>query len=100
MRTTAPVAAPAGLLQVAERLDNRLSVFLANEIDRWSMLTPDLAEPLACLVALVAAGGKRLRPAFCHWGFVAAGGDPTSTSSSMSAPRSSCCRRSLSCTTT
>ena len=22
------------------------------------------------------AGGKRLRPVFCHWGFVAAGGDP------------------------
>ncbi|NBU94771.1 MAG: polyprenyl synthetase family protein [Actinobacteria bacterium] len=29
---------------------------------------------------LVRAGGKRLRPAFCHWGYVAAGGagDPTS----------------------
>jgi len=26
---------------------------------------------------LVLVGGKRLRPAFCHWGFVGAGGDPT-----------------------
>jgi geranylgeranyl diphosphate synthase type I len=26
---------------------------------------------------LVLAGGKRLRPAFCFWGFVGAGGDPT-----------------------
>ena len=25
---------------------------------------------------LLLAGGKRLRPAFCHWGFVGAGGDP------------------------
>jgi geranylgeranyl diphosphate synthase type I len=25
---------------------------------------------------LVAAGGKRLRPAFCHWAFVGAGGNP------------------------
>lgn len=25
---------------------------------------------------LIAAGGKRLRPAFAHWGFVGAGGDP------------------------
>ncbi|MDQ3758044.1 MAG: polyprenyl synthetase family protein, partial [Actinomycetota bacterium] len=25
---------------------------------------------------LVTAGGKRLRPAFCHWAFVGAGGDP------------------------
>jgi geranylgeranyl diphosphate synthase type I len=24
----------------------------------------------------VLSGGKRLRPAFCHWGFVGAGGDP------------------------
>jgi geranylgeranyl diphosphate synthase type I len=24
---------------------------------------------------MVASGGKRLRPAFCHWGFVGAGGD-------------------------
>ena len=26
--------------------------------------------------AMVSNGGKRLRPQFCHWGFVAAGGDP------------------------
>ena len=25
---------------------------------------------------MVRSGGKRLRPAFCHWGFVGAGGDP------------------------
>ena len=35
----------------------------------------DLAEPMAEIGRLVLAGGKRLRPAFCHWGFVAAGGD-------------------------
>ena len=37
-------------------------------------LVPELAGHL------IAAGGKRLRPAFCHWGYVAAGGagDPTS----------------------
>ena len=34
----------------------------------------DLAEPLDALTAFVAAGGKRLRPAFCHWAFVGAGG--------------------------
>jgi geranylgeranyl diphosphate synthase type I len=36
---------------------------------------PDLAEPLDALRRLVLAGGKRLRPAFCHWAFVGAGGD-------------------------
>ena len=73
MQASAPVSAPAGLLQVAERVERRLSVFLANEVDRWSTLTPDLAEPLGSLVALVDAGGKRLRPAFCHWGYVGGG---------------------------
>ena len=34
----------------------------------------DLAEPLDALTEFVAAGGKRLRPAFCHWAFVGAGG--------------------------
>ncbi len=75
MPTSAPVAAPGGLLQVAERVENRLSLFLANEVDRWSSLTPDLTAPLSSLRALVDAGGKRLRPAFCYWAFVAAGGD-------------------------
>src|SRR3546814_18389599 len=35
-----------------------------------------LTEPLDALRTLVMAGGKRLRPAFCFWGFVGAGGDP------------------------
>ncbi len=75
MPTSAPVSAPVSLVQVAERVEGRLSAFLANEVDRWSTLTPDLAEPLVSLMALVDAGGKRLRPAFCHWAYVGAGGD-------------------------
>ncbi len=79
MSTSAPAAAPAGLLEVAERVERRLSGFLTTEIERWSELTPDLVEPLRSLQALVDAGGKRLRPAFCHWGYVAAGGEPGAT---------------------
>src|SRR5690606_7900547 len=45
------------------------------EIERWRAVDPALAEPLRALERLVAAGGKRLRPAFCHWAFVGAGGD-------------------------
>ena len=37
---------------------------------------PDVEEPLTTLRDLVGAGGKRLRPAFCYWAFVGAGGDP------------------------
>jgi geranylgeranyl diphosphate synthase type I len=43
-------------------------------VARWSAVDPDLAQPLDALRSLVLAGGKRLRPAFCHWAFVGAGG--------------------------
>ena len=49
---------------------------LTPELDRWSGLDADLRDPMAEIRRLVLSGGKRLRPAFCHWGFVAAGGDP------------------------
>lgn len=65
---------PASLLETAVRVEQRLGELLDGEIARWSVLSPDLAEPLRSLAALVMAGGKRLRPAFCHWGYVAAGG--------------------------
>ena len=47
-----------------------------DERRRWSELDPALVEPLDTLRTFVLNGGKRLRPAFCHWGFVGAGGDP------------------------
>ncbi len=50
--------------------------FLEPEHARWSAFDADLAEPMAEISRLVLVGGKRLRPAFCHWGYVAAGGDP------------------------
>jgi geranylgeranyl diphosphate synthase type I len=49
---------------------------LTAERARWSTLDPDLDAPIAEIERLVLSGGKRLRPAFCHWGFVGAGGDP------------------------
>ena len=51
-------------------------MLLDAEVDRWAAVDEDLREPLASLRDVVAAGGKRLRPAFCHWAFVGAGGDP------------------------
>ena len=38
--------------------------------------TPTWPGPIDEIRRLVASGGKRLRPAFCHWAFVGAGGDP------------------------
>lgn len=73
------VIPPIWLKSVAQRVESRLSEFLQHEQDRWSALDPDLGTPIGELKRLVSAGGKRLRPAFCHLGFNGAGGDETST---------------------
>ena len=54
----------------------RLDTFLTPELARWAALDADLLDPMAEIRRLVLSGGKRLRPAFCHWGFVGVGGDP------------------------
>ncbi|MGA1240605.1 MAG: polyprenyl synthetase family protein, partial [Ilumatobacteraceae bacterium] len=66
------------LKSVATRVESRLSEFLQDEQDRWSALDGDLNAPLGELTRLVAAGGKRLRPAFCYLAFVGVGGDENS----------------------
>jgi geranylgeranyl diphosphate synthase type I len=70
-------AAPQSLLDVASRVDKRLESLLAAERERWAKVDADLVPPIDEIARLVLAGGKRLRPAFCFWGFVGAGGDPT-----------------------
>lgn len=71
-----PVEAPASLRPIANRVASRLDSVLSAELERWRELDEDLFEPMAEIHRLVLLGGKRLRPAFCHWGFVGAGGDP------------------------
>ena len=70
------VDAPASLRPIADRVERRLELFLAPELDRWAAFDADLREPMAEIHRLVLSGGKRLRPAFCHWAFVGCGGDP------------------------
>ena len=72
---TRSVPVPASLLLVAERVERRLGEVLDVEIERWGALDDSLSAPLHDLRDFVLNGGKRLRPAFCHWGFVGAGGD-------------------------
>jgi len=69
-------ALPAGLNHVAARVEARVNRLLDAEQERWEALDPTLADPIEALRSLVLAGGKRLRPAFVHWGWVAGGGDP------------------------
>src|SRR5690606_26012325 len=75
-RLTAVTGPPASVKAVADAVEARLADVLDAETARWTALTPDLEWPLDALRRLVLAGGKRLRPAFCHWAFVGAGGDP------------------------
>ena len=63
------------LAEIAERTDADLAALLDAEIARWSAIDDALTPPLDTLRALVLNGGKRLRPAFCQWGFDAVGGD-------------------------
>ncbi len=67
---------PAGAREFGVRVEQRITSLLDAEIARWSALDEALAPPLTALRDLVAAGGKRLRPAFCSRAFVGAGGDP------------------------
>jgi geranylgeranyl diphosphate synthase type I len=71
-----PTSVPASLVAVAAPVERRLREVLEAETTRWSEVDPDLAAPFEVLSRFVLEGGKRLRPAFCHWAFVGAGGAP------------------------
>ena len=73
---TSTAAIPASLIDVARAVNDRIARALDADAARWAALDPDLDPPLAALRSLVLAGGKRLRPAFCYWAFVGAGGHP------------------------
>jgi geranylgeranyl diphosphate synthase type I len=66
--------APSSLLAIAERVETRLREVIDAEATRWTALDEQLAAPFDALRSLVLNGGKRLRPAFCRWGWVGAGG--------------------------
>jgi geranylgeranyl diphosphate synthase type I len=69
-------AGPAKAREVLlKQVDDRLRDLLATEKARWSAVDPRAAAPIEAIAALVDAGGKRLRPAFCLSGFLAVGGD-------------------------
>jgi geranylgeranyl diphosphate synthase, type I len=71
-----PAEPPPSLRGIAQRVDQRLDTLLATEEQRWGEMSADLIRPITEIRRLVMAGGKRLRPAFCYWGFIGAGGDP------------------------
>src|SRR5688500_16879981 len=56
-------------------VDAHLDRLLAAEERRWGEVDARLAAVLAELREFVLAGGKRLRPRFCLWGYLGAGGE-------------------------
>jgi geranylgeranyl diphosphate synthase type I len=60
--------------RVRKEIDEALYAFVDRQRPVLEGASPDLAPLLAALDSLLSAG-KRLRPAFCYWGWRGAGGD-------------------------
>jgi geranylgeranyl diphosphate synthase type I len=56
-----------------QRVQKSLSAFVASQLPSLDSISEDLT-PLTDALSELIAGGKRLRPAFCYWGFRGAGG--------------------------
>ena len=67
---------PTALTAVVGPVESRLRSLLDTEITHWAAIDADLELPLQSLRDFVLGGGKRLRPAFCNWAFIGAGGEP------------------------
>ncbi|XVQ13684.1 polyprenyl synthetase family protein [Spirillospora sp. CA-255316] len=59
--------------RIRKEVDAALLAFVDRQRPGLLAISPELAPLLAALDSLL-AGGKRLRPAFCYWGWAAAGG--------------------------
>ena len=70
MIDTVPATFPA----LRARVDAALDAFLSACREETVADDPRATMPLDEVRRVVAAGGKRLRPAFCYWGYRAAGG--------------------------
>jgi geranylgeranyl diphosphate synthase type I len=69
-------ANPLDVEDLRARVQKQLDAFLTEQAQRLDDIDEDLA-PLMDALAGLLAGGKRLRPAFCWWGWRGAGGDDT-----------------------
>ncbi|HEX6581088.1 MAG TPA: polyprenyl synthetase family protein [Actinomycetota bacterium] len=61
------------------RVDAVLTTFLDERLRAVDRLDPAARPPIQEIGRLLAAGGKRIRPVFCYWGFRAAGGEDRGT---------------------
>lgn len=61
-----------------QRVDDVLSDVIAEQRTLWIDIEPELSFLFDEVETLARGGGKRLRPQFCYWGWVASEGDPAS----------------------
>jgi geranylgeranyl diphosphate synthase, type I len=73
-RTAGSTLGGARVDDVRGRIDAVLGAFLGGRRDALAEAHPVAAELADELTRVVDAGGKRLRPLFCYWGFRAGGG--------------------------
>jgi geranylgeranyl diphosphate synthase, type I len=73
MAPHAATGGQAGLERIRTEVARALSEFLARQRAELGAIGADLLPCLDAMAGLL-AGGKRLRPAFCYWGWRAAGG--------------------------
>ncbi len=68
---------PLDVADLRERVHKALEGFLATQIPLLEAIAPELAPVGDELTGFLLDGGKRLRPAFCYWGWRGAGGADT-----------------------
>lgn len=69
-----PAPDPLDVEDLRNRVHKTLDDFLSRQSDAMDQVSDDLA-PLMDAIGDLLRGGKRLRPAFCYWGWRGAGGD-------------------------
>lgn len=77
---TVPLLAAPDLFELRAamlgQVEERMQQLLNSERGRWHTVNPRAVVPIDELARMIDAGGKRIRPALCISGFLAAGGKP------------------------
>jgi geranylgeranyl diphosphate synthase type I len=71
---SSPAPSPTDPFVLTDLVNDVLSAFLTVRRQELEWIDPRATEPIDEVIGLFEAGGKRIRPAFCYWGYRAAGG--------------------------
>ncbi|HVE74059.1 MAG TPA: polyprenyl synthetase family protein [Mycobacteriales bacterium] len=66
---------PLDARELQQRVHQGLATFLSDQATHLQSVSPELAPVSEALRTFLLDGGKRLRPAFCYWGYRGAGGE-------------------------